>query len=93
MPAKKKKRKYTFRKGQIVPYESGSLMHEAVKAERELKKDLGRALGYKKRRKSERESNALAKSLIGRLPDLLMAELRSALSRDISPNFSVFCIT
>ncbi len=28
---KKKKRKYTFRKGQIIPYESGSLIHEIHK--------------------------------------------------------------
>ena len=54
MPAKKKKRKYTFRKGQIVPYESGSLMHEAVKAEREFKKDLARALGTPKKRKKQK---------------------------------------
>jgi predicted GIY-YIG superfamily endonuclease len=54
MPAKKKKRKYTFRKGQIVPYESGSLMHEAVKAERELKKGLGRALGTPKKKRKRK---------------------------------------
>ena len=36
--ARKKKRKYTFRKGQIIPYESGSLMHMMVKAEREILK-------------------------------------------------------
>jgi len=53
MPAKKK-RKYTFRKDQIVPYESGSLIHEAVKAERQLKKDLGRALGYEKKKKQQK---------------------------------------
>jgi len=54
MPAKKKKRKYTFRKGQIVPYESGSLMHEAVKVEREFKKDLGRTLRSPKKSKKQK---------------------------------------
>ena len=51
MVSKKKKRKYTFRKGQIIPYESGSLMHEFVKAERELKKLLKRLWKNLKRRK------------------------------------------
>jgi len=37
MPAKK--RKYTFRKGKPIPYESGSLIHQIGKLEREgLKK-------------------------------------------------------
>lgn len=54
MPVKKKKRKYTFRKGQIVPYESGSLMHKAVKAERETAKELARALGTAKKQKKRK---------------------------------------
>ena len=51
MVSKKKKRKYTFRKGQIIPYESGSLMHEFVKAERELKKTIKKALEEPKKKK------------------------------------------
>jgi len=43
----KKKRKYTFRKGQLAPYESGSIVHQAEKAERELFK----ALRPKKKKK------------------------------------------
>ncbi len=30
----RKKRKYTFRKGEVFPYESGSFIHETVKAQR-----------------------------------------------------------
>jgi len=33
-----KKRKYTFRKNQALPFESGSLMHMAEKMEREARK-------------------------------------------------------
>jgi hypothetical protein len=36
----KKKRTYTFRKGQPVPYESGSIVHELTKTEREAFKSL-----------------------------------------------------
>jgi len=50
MPAKKK-RKYTFRKGQLIPYKSGSIVHEEVKLHRELTKDVARAFGTKKKRK------------------------------------------
>lgn len=59
MPTKKKKRKYTFRKGQPIPYESGSLMHIEVKARRETAKQLARALGTtkKQKRKAKRESS------------------------------------
>ncbi len=39
-----RKRKYTFSKGEIVPYESGSPMHQIEKAERDAfgrrKKDI-----------------------------------------------------
>jgi len=53
MPAKKKKRKYTFRKGKIIPYESGSLIHITEKAQRETFRALQKALKgeEKKRRK------------------------------------------
>lgn len=51
MPTEKKKRKYTFRKGQLIPYESGSIMHEAAKAERQLAKDFDKAFGTTKKRK------------------------------------------
>jgi len=55
MPAKKKKRKYTFRKGQIIPYESGSLMHQMVKAEREARKSVAKALGVSEKKKRKRK--------------------------------------
>lgn len=55
MTTKKKKRKYTFRKGQIVPYESGSLMHEMVKAERETRHTIQKALGTTKKKKKKRK--------------------------------------
>ncbi len=56
MPAKKRKRKYTFRKGQTVPYESGSLMHEAIKAKRErAKKKLSRILSPSKKTSKKRK--------------------------------------
>lgn len=55
MTTKKKKRKYTFRKGQIVPYESGSLMHKAVKAERERDKRLAQLLSTSKKTSKKRK--------------------------------------
>ena len=33
-------RKYTFRKGEVIPYESGSIIHEDVKALRQTSRDL-----------------------------------------------------
>jgi hypothetical protein len=48
---RKKKRIYTFRKGQIIPYESGSPMHQMVKAEKEAAKGIARALDTSKRQK------------------------------------------
>ena len=59
MPAKKKKRKYTFRKGQIIPYESGSLMHEMVKAEREARKIIRKVLEEPKEKKRKKEGSNL----------------------------------
>jgi len=50
MPQKKKK-KYTFRKGQLVPYESGSVMHKIQKSERERAKLMERVIGTKKKKK------------------------------------------
>jgi len=48
----KKRRKYTFRKGLLVPYESGSVMHEIQKSERETAKLMERVTGtHKKKRK------------------------------------------
>jgi len=57
MSPKSKKRKYTFRKGQIVPYESRSLIHTAVKAEKEATKRMTRALGTPKKQKRKRKRN------------------------------------
>ena len=53
MSNEKKKRKYTFRKGQIFPYESGGIIHYTGKAERKLSKDIGWVLGTNKKRKTE----------------------------------------
>jgi len=54
MPAKKKKRKYTFRKGQPIPYESGSLLHQIEKAQRETFRTLQKVLkGEKKKRRKK----------------------------------------
>ena len=39
------KRKYTFRKGEILPYESGSFIHEEVKTQRQMAKNLESAFG------------------------------------------------
>jgi hypothetical protein len=39
------KRKYTFRKGEIIPYPSGGIIHEAVKTQREMAKNLESAFG------------------------------------------------
>jgi hypothetical protein len=44
MSTKKKKRKYTFRKGEAIPYESGGPMHEMIKAQRERGKSSEKAL-------------------------------------------------
>jgi len=55
MSTKKKKRKYTFRKGQPIPYESGSIMHQMVKAERETRKTLARALSPSKKSTKKRK--------------------------------------
>lgn len=51
MLAKKKKRKYTFRKGQQIPYKSGSIIHIEAKARRETAKQLARALETTKKEK------------------------------------------
>lgn len=45
----RKKRKYTFRKGEVFPYESGSLMHEEVKSRRQAASES--AFGSRKKRK------------------------------------------
>jgi len=45
----KKKRKYTFRKGRIIPIESGSLAHQIEKEQRETQRRLQKALGIKKK--------------------------------------------
>jgi hypothetical protein len=47
----KKKRKYTFRKGQLIPYESGSLVHKIQKSERETAKRFERVIGTNKKKK------------------------------------------
>jgi hypothetical protein len=36
----RKKRTYTFRKGEVIPYESGSIIHEDVKALKQASRDL-----------------------------------------------------
>jgi len=46
-----KKRKYTFRKGEAVPYESGSIIHESVKSHRAMARNLSSALDSPKKRK------------------------------------------
>jgi len=47
----KKKRKYTFRKGQPIPYESGSVIHQVEKAQRETMREVALALGTSRKRK------------------------------------------
>jgi hypothetical protein len=51
----KKKRKYTFRKGQPIPYESGSFVHRQVKAlkedQRTFEKRAEELFGVKKRKR------------------------------------------
>lgn len=49
----RKKRKYTFRKGEIFPYESGSLIHEGVKAQRRVARNFESAFEPRKRRKKD----------------------------------------
>jgi len=46
-----KKRKYTFRKGQPIPYESGSPIHVMEKTEREAAKRISQVLGDRKTKK------------------------------------------
>jgi hypothetical protein len=48
----KKKRTYTFRKNQVLPYESGSIMHEEAKAQRQIARNFNN-LEPKKRRKKD----------------------------------------
>ena len=36
----RKKRTYTFRKNEVIPYKSGSIIHEDVKALRQTSRDL-----------------------------------------------------
>lgn len=55
MSTKRKKRKYTFRKGQKVPYESTSIMHEVVKSERERAKELSQILSPTKTPKKQKK--------------------------------------
>ena len=55
MSAKKKKRKYTFRKGQLIPYESGSIMHQLAKTERETRKTIASALHPAKKKSKKRK--------------------------------------
>jgi len=55
MPAEKKKRKYTFRKGQVIPYESGSLIHQEIKAQRRTAREMKRAFGTKNQKKSRKK--------------------------------------
>jgi hypothetical protein len=45
----KTKRKYTFRKGKVIPYESGSPIHQMEKLDRKVKKQVKRSV--KKARK------------------------------------------
>ena len=53
MPAKKKKRKYTFRKVQNIPYESWffSIMHQTLVAEKETQRTIQKEMKEKKRSK------------------------------------------
>jgi hypothetical protein len=51
MPERKKKRTYTFRKDEPIPYQSGSLIHESVKAERKAVRNISSALEPCKKRK------------------------------------------
>jgi len=47
----KKKRKYTFRKNELFPYESGSLIHQGVKAHRQASRDFASAFDEPKTRR------------------------------------------
>jgi hypothetical protein len=46
-----KKREYTFRKNQPVPFESGSIVHKIQKSERETAKVFEHVLGSPKKKK------------------------------------------
>jgi len=52
---RRKKRKYTFRKGRQIPIESGSLAHLAEKGQKETIRTLQRALGTRKKKKSRKK--------------------------------------
>lgn len=45
------KRKYTFRKDQLIPYESGSFMHEEAKAQKQAARNFEEFSQPRKRRK------------------------------------------
>jgi hypothetical protein len=47
----RRKRTYTFRKGEMIPYESGSLVHEEVKTQREIAKNFESAFGEPRKRR------------------------------------------
>jgi hypothetical protein len=46
----RRKRTYTFRKDQFVPFESGSFMHEEVKAQRQAARNFEELSQPRKRR-------------------------------------------
>jgi hypothetical protein len=48
----RRKRKYTFRKDQLPPYESGSLIHEIVKEQRAIARNFD--FGFEPRRTQKR---------------------------------------
>lgn len=47
----RRKRTYTFRKDQLVPYESGSFMHEEVKSQRQAVRNFEEFSQPRKRRR------------------------------------------
>ena len=51
--ARWKKEKIHLRKDEVVPYESGSLIHESVKGQREIARNLDSALNSPRTRKKE----------------------------------------
>ena len=50
----RRKRKYTFRKSEAFPYQSGSIIHEGVKAQRQIARDFDSAFGSKTSRKEDK---------------------------------------
>jgi len=49
----RKKRQYTFRKNEPLPYESGSIIHEGVKAQRQMARNIDSAFEPRKTRRKK----------------------------------------